>query len=59
MRAWRSTRAPLGMHAAGRIRPCAQEQVPFERAPEALTRLLLREAVGKLVVVQPAGTASL
>jgi len=34
----------------GRIKPRISEQVPLERAPEAIARLAAREAIGKIVV---------
>jgi NADPH2:quinone reductase len=40
----------LGWLQEGRIRPRISEQLPLERAPEAIARLAARAAVGKLVV---------
>jgi NADPH2:quinone reductase len=40
----------LGWLQEGRIRPRISEQLPLDRAPEAIARLAARAAVGKLVV---------
>jgi len=40
----------LGWLLEGRIRPRISEQLPLERAPEAIAKLAARAAVGKLVV---------
>jgi NADPH:quinone reductase len=40
----------LGWLQEGRIRPRISEQLPLERAPEAIARLAARAAVGKLVI---------
>jgi NADPH:quinone reductase len=40
----------LGWLQEGRIKPRISEQLPLERAPEAIARLAARTAVGKLVV---------
>jgi NADPH:quinone reductase len=50
--------ALLALHAAGRIRPRVQQRIAFADAPQALERLLRREAVGKLVVVRAEPVAS-
>jgi NADPH:quinone reductase-like Zn-dependent oxidoreductase len=40
----------LGWLQEGRIRPRISEEIPLERAPEAIARLAARKAIGKIVV---------
>jgi NADPH2:quinone reductase len=40
----------LDMYAAGKIKPYVSEHFPFDKAPDAISHLASRKAMGKVVI---------